>query len=34
MAWIDYKRAYDMVPYFWIIEYLDLFRVERILRAC
>ena len=27
MAWIDYKKAYDMVPHSWIIEYLDLFGV-------
>ena len=25
MAWIDYKRAYDIVPHSWIIECLDLF---------
>ena len=23
MAWIGYKKAYDMVPHSWIIEYLD-----------
>ena len=23
MAWIDYKKAYDMVPHSWIIECLD-----------
>ena len=27
MAWIDYKKAYDMVPHLWIIECLDLFGV-------
>ena len=27
MAWIDYKRAYDMVPHSWILECLDLFGV-------
>ena len=27
MAWIDYKKAYDMVPHSWIIEFLDLFGV-------
>ena len=27
MAWIDYKKAYDMVPHSWIIEYLHLFGV-------
>ena len=25
MAWIDYKKAYDMVPHSWIEECLDLF---------
>ena len=28
MAWIDYKKAYDMVPHSWIIECLDLFGVR------
>ena len=27
MAWIDYKKAYDLVPHSWIIECLDLFGV-------
>ena len=27
MAWIDYKKAYDMVPHLWIKECLDLFGV-------
>ena len=27
MAWIDYEKAYDMVPHSWIIEYLDLLGV-------
>ena len=27
MAWIDYRKAHDMVPHSWIIECLDLFRV-------
>ena len=27
MAWIDYKKAYDMVPHSRIIECLDLFGV-------
>ena len=27
MAWIDYKKAYDMVPYTWIIESLKLAQV-------
>ena len=29
MAWIDYKKAYDMVPHSWIIECLDFFRRSR-----
>ena len=28
MAWIDNKKAYDIVPHLWIIECLDLFEVE------
>ena len=24
MAWIDYKKAYDMVPHWWIIACFDL----------
>ena len=27
MAWIDYKKAYDMVPHSWIIESLKLAQV-------
>ena len=27
MAWIEYKKAYNMVPHLWIIERLDLFEV-------
>ena len=29
MAWIDYEKAYDMVPYSWILESLELARVEK-----
>ena len=33
MAWIDYKKAYDMVPHSWILETLQLTRVaENIQR--
>ena len=24
VAWIDYKKAYDMVPQSWIVECLDM----------
>ena len=27
MAWMDYKKAYDMVPHSWIIESLKLAQV-------
>ena len=27
MAWIDYKKAYDMFPHLWTIKCLDLFGV-------
>ena len=30
IAWIDYKKAYDMDPHSWIIECLDLFGVAEI----
>ena len=33
MAWIDYKKAYYMVPHSWIIECLDLFRVAENIRS-
>ena len=33
MAWIDYKKAYDMVPHSWIIECLDLFGVAENINS-
>ena len=33
MPWIDYKKAYDMVPHSWIIECLDLFRVVENIKS-
>ena len=33
MAWIDYKKAYDMVPHSWIIECLDLFGVVENVKS-
>ena len=33
MAWIDYVKAYDMVPHLWIIECLDLFRVAENIKS-
>ena len=33
MAWIDYKKAYDMVPHSWIIECLDLFGVAENIKC-
>ena len=32
MAWIDYKKAYDMVPHSWIKECLELLEVANV--AC
>ena len=29
MAWIDYKKAYDMLPHSWIVETLNIFKVAR-----
>ena len=33
MAWIDYKKAYFMVPYSWTKECLDLFRVAENIKT-
>ena len=33
MAWIDYEKAYDMVPHSWIIECLDLFGVAENIKS-
>ena len=37
MAWIDYRKAYDMIPYSWIRECLELFgvadNIKRILSS-
>ena len=33
MAWIDYKKAYDMVLHSWIIECLDLFGVAENIKS-
>ena len=33
MAWIDYKKAYDVVPHLFIIECLDLFGVAENIKS-
>ena len=33
MAWIDYKKSYDMVPYSWIIECSDFFGVAENIKS-
>ena len=33
MAWINYKKAYNMVPHSWIIECLDLFGVAENIKS-
>ena len=33
MAWIDYKKAYNMVSHSWIIECLDLFGVADNIKS-
>ena len=32
MGWIDYRKAYDMIPHSWILEYLKNFGVNQQLR--
>ena len=33
MAWVGYKKAYDMVRHLWIIECLDLFGVAENIKS-
>ena len=33
MAWIDYTKAYNMVPHSWIIECLDFFAVAENIKS-
>ena len=33
MTWIDYEKAYDMVPHSWIIECLDFFGVAENIKS-
>ena len=33
MSWIDYKKAYDMVPHSWFKECLDLFGVAKNIKT-
>ena len=33
MGWIDYKKAYDMVPHLWIKECLDLLGVAENIKT-
>ena len=33
MAWIDYKKAYEMVPHSWIIECLGLYGVAENIKS-
>ena len=33
MAWIDYEKAYDMVPHSWIRECLDFFGVAEKIKS-
>ena len=28
IAWIDYKKAYDMIPHSWVLESLGLVQVS------
>ena len=33
MTWIDYKKAYNMVPHSQILECLDLFRIAENIKS-
>ena len=32
VAWIDYKKAYDMVPHSWIVECFDMIGVSEQIK--
>ena len=32
MAWIDYHKAYEMVPHSWIVECLEMFGIATNLK--
>ena len=32
VAWIDYKKAYDMAPHSWIVEYVGMFGVSEQIK--
>ena len=32
MGWVDYRKAYDMVPHTWINECLKIFKINEKLR--
>lgn len=27
MCWIDYRKAFDIIPYYWLLKCLDMFKV-------
>ena len=33
MAWIDYRKAYDLVPHSWVNEYMEMFGIAENLRT-
>ena len=33
MAWIDYKKAYDMIPHSWLVECMEMFGVAENMIA-
>ena len=33
MAWIDYRKAYDMVPHSWIVECMSMFKIAANVRT-
>ena len=33
MAWVDYRKAYDMVPHSWIVECIEIFGIAENVKA-
>ena len=34
VAWIDYKKAYDMIPHSWMVEYFGMVGVTEQIISC
>ena len=33
MTWINYRKAYELIPYSWVIEFMQMFGIAENLRT-